>query len=203
MKIICVACNYLKHAEEMGAKRNENPVFFLKPDTSILKAPNPFFLPYFSSDIQYELEIVLRINRLGKHIQAKFANRYYDAIGLGIDFTARDLQVECKKNGLPWEIAKAFDASAAISEFVSINEYKDIYNLNFKLYKNEDLVQAANTNEMIFNYDRIIEHVSKFITLKIGDIIFTGTPAGVGKVNIGDNLKAFIEDKEMLNLYIK
>lgn len=187
----------------MNAVLPEKPVFFLKPDSSILQTGKDFYLPDFSNDIQYELEIIVKIHRLGKHIDKKFAHRYYSHIGVGIDVTARDLQRECKEKGLPWEIAKAFDGSAMLSEWIPIEEIEDVNNINFKLMRNGELVQLGNTKNMVFNIDEIIEYVSKFLTLKIGDIIFTGTPKGVGKLEIGDELKAFIEEKELLNIKIK
>ncbi|HNY43320.1 MAG: fumarylacetoacetate hydrolase family protein [Bacteroidota bacterium] len=203
MKIICIGHNYKDHIEEMNAVLPEKPVFFLKPDSSILQTGKDFYLPDFSNDIQYELEIIVKIHRLGKHIDKKFAHRYYSHIGVGIDVTARDLQRDCKEKGLPWEIAKAFDGSAMLSEWIPIEEIEDVNNINFKLMRNGELVQLGNTKNMVFNIDEIIEYVSKFLTLKIGDIIFTGTPKGVGKLEIGDELKAFIEEKELLNIKIK
>ena len=203
MKIICIGHNYKDHIEEMNAVLPEKPVFFLKPDSSILQTGKDFYLPDFSNDIQYELEIIVKIHRLGKHIDKKFAHRYYSHIGVGIDVTARDLQRDCKEKGLPWEIAKAFDGSAMLSEWIPIEEIEDVNNINFKLMRNGELVKLGNTKNMVFNIDEIIEYVSKFLTLKIGDIIFTGTPKGVGKLEIGDELKAFIEEKELLNIKIK
>ncbi|HNQ67277.1 MAG TPA: fumarylacetoacetate hydrolase family protein [Bacteroidales bacterium] len=203
MKIICIGHNYKKHIEELNSPYPEKPVFFLKPDSSLLKNNKNFYLPNFSTDLQYELEVVLHINRLGKHIDRKFASRYYDAIGLGIDFTARDLQRKCKEKGLPWEIAKSFDGSAVISEFISAEEFADRNNLNFILYKNGNEVQNGNTNDMIFSFDIIIEYVSQFMTLKTGDLIYTGTPSGVGKVDIGDNLIGVLDGHELINMKIK
>lgn len=203
MKIICIGHNYKDHIEEMNAVLPEKPVFFLKPDSSILQTGKDFYLPDFSNDIQYELEIIVKIHRLGKHIDKKFAHRYYSHIGVGIDVTARDLQRECKEKGLPWEIAKSFDGSAMLSEWIPIEEIEDLNNINFKLMLNDEVVQFGNTKNMVFNIDEIIEYVSKFLTLKIGDIIFTGTPKGVGKLEIGDELKAFIEERELLNIKIK
>jgi acylpyruvate hydrolase len=203
MKIICIGQNYRKHIEELGSAYPEAPVFFLKPDSSILINNKDFFLPDFSNDLQYELEIIIRINRLGKHIQKKFAHRYYDEVGLGIDMTARDLQKKCKENGLPWEIAKSFDGSAVISEFIPLQEVGEINNLDFRLLRNESVVQTGNTSDMIFDVDTIIEYVSKFLTLKIGDIIYTGTPAGVGKLEIGDRLQAFLGERQLIDMKIK
>ncbi|HPX77018.1 MAG TPA: fumarylacetoacetate hydrolase family protein [Bacteroidales bacterium] len=203
MKIICIGHNYKDHIEEMNAVLPEKPVFFLKPDSSILQTGKDFYLPDFSNDIQYELEVIVKVHRLGKHIDKKFAHRYYSHIGVGIDVTARDLQRECKEKGLPWEIAKSFDGSAMLSEWIPIEEIEDLNNINFKLMLNDEVVQFGNTKNMVFNIDEIIEYVSKFLTLKIGDIIFTGTPKGVGKLEIGDELKAFIEERELLNIKIK
>lgn len=203
MKIICIGQNYKKHIEELGSAYPENPVFFLKPDSAILINNKDFFLPDFSNNVQYEIELIVRINRLGKHIKKKFAHRYYNEVGLGLDITARDLQQKCKENGLPWEIAKAFDGSAVISSFLPLEDVGEINNLDFKLLKNDAMVQIGNTCDMIFDVDTIIEYVSQFLTLKIGDIVYTGTPSGVGKLAIGDNLKAFLGEKELINMKIK
>lgn len=201
MKIICIGLNYKNHIEEMHHEFPQNPVFFLKPDSSILKNKD-FWLPNFSNDIQYELELIFRIGKLGKCVQKKFAHRYIDGIGLGIDVTARDLQKECKDAGRPWEIAKAFDSSAIISDFLPLDGFANIDNINFKLLKNGNEVQIGNSSNMVFSIYDIIEYVSRFMTLKIGDIIFTGTPRGVGKLSVGDHLNAFLEDKEMLNIKV-
>jgi len=202
MKIICIGRNYIEHAKELNNKVPEKPLFFLKPETSLLLKNRPFYYPDFSKDIHYETEIVIKINKLGKHIDEKFAHRYYSEIGLGIDFTARDLQQNCKKNGHPWEIAKAFEHSAPLSEtFINKAELPD--NINFKLELNGNTVQNGNTKNMIFSVDKIISYISQFFTLKIGDLIFTGTPAGVGTVKIGDNLKGYIEDKLMFDFEVK
>lgn len=203
MKIICIGHNYKEHIEELGSEIPQKPIFFLKPDSSILQTGKDFYLPNFSNNIQYELEVIIKINRLGKHIDKKFAHRYYSHIGVGIDLTARDLQKECKEKGLPWEISKSFDGSAMLSDWIPIEEIEDINNINFKLLRNEKQVQFGNTKDMLFKIDEIIEYISKFLSLKIGDIIFTGTPKGVGKLEIGDELKAFIEEKELLNIKIK
>lgn len=203
MKIICIGQNYKKHIEEFGSAYPENPIFFLKPDSAILVNNKDFFLPDFSDNMQHEIELIIRINRLGKHIKKKFAHRYYNEVGLGIDMTARDLQQKCKEKGLPWEIAKAFDGSAVISTFIPLEDVGEINNLDYTLIKNDVLVQAGNTSDMIFDVDTIIEYVSQFFTLKIGDIIYTGTPSGVGKLSIGDNLKAFLGKKELINMKIK
>ncbi|MCK9254903.1 MAG: fumarylacetoacetate hydrolase family protein [Bacteroidales bacterium] len=203
MKIICIGHNYKEHIEELGSEIPQKPIFFLKPDSSILQTGKDFYLPNFSNNIQYELEVIIKINRLGKHIDKKFAHRYYSHIGVGIDLTARDLQKECKEKGLPWEISKSFDGSAMLSDWIPIEEIEDINNINFKLLRNEKQVQFGNTKDMLFKIDEIIEYISKFLSLKIGDIVFTGTPKGVGKLEIGDELKAFIEEKELLNIKIK
>lgn len=203
MKIICIGRNYAEHAKELNNPLPKEPVFFMKPDTCLIQKNQPFFYPDFSEDIHYETEIVVRINKIGKHIQRKFAHTYYSEIGIGIDFTARDLQQKCKEKGLPWEIAKAFDNAAPISKFVDISKFDNIQNINFHLDINGKTVQNGNTADMIFKVDEIIEYVSKFITLKIGDLIFTGTPAGVGPVKIGDKLEAFIEDEFILKVDIR
>ena len=203
MKIIAIGRNYIDHAKELNNPVPAKPVFFMKPETSIIRNNKPFFYPDFSENIHYETEIVIKINRLGKNIAEKYAHRYYDEIGIGIDFTARDLQQKAKDKGLPWEIAKAFDGSAPLSEFVPLKSFKDINNVNFSLNINEKLVQTGNTKDMIFSVDRIIEYISQFVTLKIGDLIFTGTPAGVGQVKINDRLEAFIEDKKMMDFMVK
>jgi 2-keto-4-pentenoate hydratase/2-oxohepta-3-ene-1,7-dioic acid hydratase in catechol pathway len=203
MKIICIGRNYVEHAKELNNPLPEVPIFFLKPETALLQKKQPFFYPEFTKDLHYETEVVLRINKVGKHIQKKFAHTYYNEIGLGIDLTARDLQSQCKKYGLPWEIAKGFDGSAPLGSFVDKSQYEDINKLNFSLKVNGELRQKGNTKDMIFSFDQIIVYVSQFLTLKIGDLIFTGTPAGVGPIKIGDHFEAFIEDKKALNLHIK
>ncbi len=202
MKIICIGRNYADHIKEMNSNIPEKPIFFLKPETSILVKNRPFYYPEFSKEIHYETEIVIKINRLGKHIEEKFAHRYYSEIGLGIDFTARDLQRECKKKGLPWEIAKGFEHSAPLTEtFVNKEDLPE--NISFKLGLNGKTVQKGNTKDMIFSFDKLISYLSKFFTLKIGDLIFTGTPAGVGEVKIGDNLKGYMEDRLMFDFKVK
>lgn len=203
MKIICIGRNYADHAKELKNELPEFPLFFLKPDTALLSKSKDFYLPDFTSDLHYECEIVVRIDKVGKNIQEKFAANYYNEIGLGIDFTARDLQEECKAKGLPWERAKAFDNSAPIGDFYIDKKELDLKNLNFRLDKNGESVQKGETKNMIFSIDQIISYVSQFITLKVGDLIFTGTPAGVGPVKIGDQLIGFIEDKKMFELNIK
>lgn len=203
MKIICVGKNYLKHIQELDRQRPTEPVFFLKPDSSIIIRNRPFFLPDFSEEIHHEVELLFRICKVGKCIQPKFAHTYYDAIGLGIDFTARDLQRKCVAEGNPWEIAKAFDGSAVISKFVEKEHFGDLKNLDFKLLMNDQCVQHGNSKDMLFSIDDIICHVSRFMTLKIGDIIFTGTPEGVGKVAINDRLQGFIGEEKFLDFKIK
>ena len=201
MKIICIGKNYANHAKEMGSKVPTEPLFFLKPDSAILPKKHPFFIPDFSREIHYELELLIKIKKLGKHIEKKYASSYYSEIGLGIDFTARDLQNECKINGHPWEKAKAFDHSAVIgSTFYSIDSLNEIH---FELKKNGNLVQQGNEKDMVFDFDDIIHRISKFMTLKIGDIIFTGTPEGVGPVKIGDHLEGFLNGKKIIDLNIK
>ncbi len=198
MKIICIGRNYSEHAKELNNPLPATPVFFMKPESALVRGNLPFFYPSFSNDIHYETEIVFHINKVGRNIRVKHASSYYDGVGIGIDFTARDLQQEAKQKGLPWEIAKAFDSSAPVSEFIPIKEIGDINNLDFRLYKNGVKVQEGNTSQMIFNIDTIISYVSRFVTLKMGDMIFTGTPAGVGPVSIGDKLEAYIGDRKML-----
>lgn len=203
MKVFAIGRNYADHAKELNNPLPAEPVFFMKPDTALVKDNKPFYIPDFSQEIHHEVEIVLKINRIGKNIAEKFAHRYYSEIGIGIDFTARDLQAKCKEKGLPWEVAKAFDNSAPIGSFVSKEEFNDLANLNFHLDINGTTVQKGNTSDMIFHFDRLISHVSKYITVKIGDLLFTGTPAGVGTVKIGDHLQAYIEDKCLLDFYVK
>ena len=202
MKIIAVGWNYAEHNNELNRINiPEHPVIFMKPETALLKDNKPFFLPDFSNRIEYETEILIRISKMGKNISAKFADRYYDAIGLGIDFTARDLQNDFKAKGVPWEICKGFDNSAPISNFISKENF-DINNISFSLQINGKAVQTGNTKDMIFNVNAIIEYISKFFTLKTGDIIFTGTPVGVGPVKIGDHLEGFIENNKMLDFVV-
>jgi 2-keto-4-pentenoate hydratase/2-oxohepta-3-ene-1,7-dioic acid hydratase in catechol pathway len=203
MKIICIGRNYTEHIKELDNEKPTDPVVFLKPDTSILLKKQPFFIPDFSNDVHYEVEILVKINRIGKHIDRKFAHKYYDEIGLGIDFTARDLQSELKAKGLPWEKAKSFDGAAVVGKWMPISNIKDVNAIEFSLKKNDNFVQLGNTSHMLWKIDELIEYVSKYFTLKIGDIIFTGTPAGVGKVIANDKLKGFIEDKEMFSITVK
>ena len=204
MKIICIGRNYADHAKELNNPVPKEPVFFCKPDSALIQKGKPFFYPEFSNDIHFECEVVVRINRIGKHIIEKFAHKYFDEITLGIDLTARDLQQDCKAKGLPWEKAKAFDGSAPIGDFIKVSSLsKDIQNLNFELSKNGGLVQSGNTNDMLFSIPKIIAYVSQFFTLKIGDLIFTGTPKGVGPIAIGDNFEASLEGKKLLQLPIR
>ena len=203
MELICIGRNYTEHIKELENEKPVNPVVFLKPDTSILLKKQPFFIPDFSNDVHHEVEILIKINRIGKHIDKKFAHKYYDEISLGIDFTARDLQNELKAKGLPWEKAKAFDGAAVIGKWISKTNFKNIDDINFSLYKNETSVQQGNTNLMLWKIDELIEYVSKYFTLKIGDIIFTGTPAGVGKVVANDKLKGYIENQELFSIIVK
>ncbi len=202
MKIICIGRNYAKHIEELENEKPENPIIFLKPDSAILPKKNPFFIPPFSNDVHYEVEVLIKINKVGKYIDSKFSHKYYDEIGLGIDFTARDIQAKCKEKGLPWEKAKAFDGSAIIGEFYPKEEF-DLENLHFQLYKNEELVQDGNTASMLWKTDELISYVSQYFTLKKGDIIFTGTPSGVGKVQENDVLRGILKDKESFSIRVK
>ena len=203
MKLICIGRNYTDHIKELENEKPTDPVVFLKPDTAILLKKQPFFIPDFSNDVHYEVEILVKINKVGKHIQKKFAPKYYDQIGLGIDFTARDLQSELKEKGLPWEKAKSFDGAAVIGDWLDKTQFQDVDNLNFSLQKNGSLVQQGNTSLMLWKIDEIIEYVSKYFTLKIGDIIFTGTPSGVGKVNANDKLVGSIENTQMFSITVK
>lgn len=203
MKILCIGRNYAKHAQELGNTLPTEPLFFLKPETAIQPKGHPFFIPHFSNDIHYEVELVVKINKTGKHIEEKFAHKYYSEIGLGIDFTARDIQQECKAKGLPWEKAKGFDGSAQISSTFIEKSDLELDNITFSLNKNGKQVQLGNSSEMIFKFDKIIAYLSKFYSLKIGDLIFTGTPEGVGKVEKGDLLNGFIGEQEMFKVLIK
>jgi len=203
MKLICIGRNYTEHIEELENEKPTDPVIFLKPDTAILLKKQPFFIPEFSNDVHHEVELLVKINRVGKYIDRKFAHKYYNEIGLGIDFTARDLQRELKEKGLPWEKAKAFDGSAVIGEWLAKDNFEDVDNIDFSIHKNDVIVQQGNTSHMLWKIDEIIEYVSKYFTLKIGDVIFTGTPAGVGKVVANDKLKGFIEDKALFSITVK
>lgn len=203
MKLICIGRNYTEHIKELENEKPTDPVVFLKPDTAILLKKQPFFIPDFSDDVHHEVEILVKINRVGKHIDKKFAHKYYNQIGLGIDFTARDLQSKLKAKGLPWEKAKAFDGAAVLGEWISVDEIENVNNINFSLQKNDTVVQQGNTSLMLWKIDELIEYVSKYFTLKIGDIIFTGTPAGVGKVVANDKLVGSIENKQMFSITVK
>jgi acylpyruvate hydrolase len=204
MKILAIGRNYAEHIQELNNQQTGEPVVFMKPDTAILRNNEPFYYPEISKDIHHEVELVLKISKEGKHIEEKFAHKYYDAIGLGIDFTARDLQSKLKEKGLPWLLAKGFNGSAPISDkFLAVSEFADLKNINFSLQVNGETKQKGNTNMMLFDFNVIIAYLSKYFTLKTGDLIFTGTPAGVGPVKIGDRLVGFIEDQEMFNFEVK
>ena len=204
MKIICIGRNYAKHAAELNNPIPQEPVVFLKPDTAILLKKHPFFIPEHSNEVHHEIEVVVKINRLGKHIEPRFAHKYYDEIGLGIDFTARDVQAECKEKGLPWEKAKAFDGSAAVSRFFKLKDLnKPITDIDFHLDINGKTVQKGNTKNMLFPVDELIAHVSKYFTLKTGDLIFTGTPAGVGQVHRDDLLELHLEGERIFYFNVK
>tara|TARA_B100001758_G_C18394938_1_gene605312 strand:+ start:649 stop:1260 length:612 start_codon:yes stop_codon:yes gene_type:complete len=203
MKIICIGRNYLNHVKELNNQISKEPLFFLKPDTAIQPKGHPFFIPDFSDNIHYELELVLKISKNGKNIDERFSHKYYNEIGIGIDFTARDIQEECKKNGHPWEKAKGFDGSAQVSQkFINKNSL-DLNNISFKLEINQAVVQIGNSKDMIHSFDYIISYISKFYTLRAGDLIFTGTPSGVGQVKIGDKLEGYIVEEKMLTVNIK
>lgn len=203
MKVIAVGRNYIDHAKELNNPIPENPVIFMKPDTAILKDNKDFYYPEFSKDIHYEVEVVIRICQEGKHVSQKFAHKYYDALGLGIDFTARDIQSTHKEKALPWELAKAFDHSAVISNLIPKEEFDNVNDLNFSLSKNGKTVQNGNTGDVMFDFDSLIVFISKYITLRKGDLIYTGTPSGVGPVEIGDKLEGFLEDNSMFTCNIK
>ncbi|HEY3390930.1 MAG TPA: fumarylacetoacetate hydrolase family protein [Prolixibacteraceae bacterium] len=203
MKIICIGRNYLKHARELEHDIPTEPVFFMKPDSSLLLDNRHFYIPGFSNEVHYEVELVVKINRLGKSIEARYAHRYYDEIGLGVDFTARDLQRQLIEKGLPWEKAKAFDAAAVLGKFIPKDELGDLGQIDFSLRKNGEIVQQGNSRDMIFAVDTIIEYISQFVTLKIGDLIYTGTPAGVGPVKIDDQLEGFIGERKMFDFLVK
>ena len=203
MKIICIGRNYASHIAELQNERPDEPVIFMKPDTAMLKKDEEFYLPDFSEDIHHEVEVLVKINKVGKHIDPKFAHKYYDEIGLGIDFTARDVQNKLKEKGLPWEKAKAFDGSAIIGDFMPKNSFSSLENIKFELRNNDITVQMGNTQNMLWKIDEIIAYVSQFFTLKTGDIIFTGTPEGVARVKAGDVLEGFLDDKKVLRLHVK
>ena len=203
MKIICVGRNYKNHISELKSKIPKEIVFFLKPETAIPQKKQPFFIPDFSKEIHHEIELVIKINKTGKHIQEKFACTYYDEVTLGVDFTARDVQKKLKEDSEPWEKAKAFDGSCLIGDWKNKKDFNNIDNIDFRLTKNDEIVQNSNTSLMLWKVDELIEYISKFFTLKIGDIIFTGTPAGVGKVKLNDKLKGYMNDDELLSINIK
>ena len=203
MKLICIGRNYTKHIEELQNEKPTDPVVFIKPDTAILLKNQPFFIPDFSDDVHHEVEILVKINKVGKHIDKKFAHKYYNEIGLGIDFTARDLQSQLKEKGLPWEKAKSFDGAAVVGKWLPKTKFENVDDIQFKLLKNDEVVQDGNTNLMLWKIDELIEYVSKYFTLKIGDIIFTGTPAGVGKVVANDKLIGYIENDELFSITVK
>lgn len=203
MKIFCIGQNYKEHNKELKSENPTQPVVFMKPDTAALKNNKPFFIPDFTDDLHYETELIFRFNRIGKNISPKFANRYFAEIGLGVDFTARDLQWKLKEGGKPWEICKAFDNSAVIGNFIPAEEIEDVQNIDFRLDLNGVTVQKGNSRDMIFPVNDLISYVSKYFTIKIGDILFTGTPVGVGKVKVGDRLEGYIFDRKMFDFKIK
>jgi acylpyruvate hydrolase len=203
MKIICIGRNYAEHARELNNPIPTEPLFFIKPDSAVLRNNDPFYLPDFSDDIHYEAEIFVKIGRKGKNIEERFAPKYYSEIGIGIDLTARDIQQRCKEKGLPWEKAKGFDGSAPLSATIPLSDFKDIQDIRFELHLNGNVVQQGWTGDMIFPVNRIITEASKFFMMKIGDLIFTGTPAGVGALQAGDRLEAFIEGRKMLDFEIR
>lgn len=203
MKIICIGRNYASHAKELNNPVPKEPVIFMKPDSSIIRKNQPFFMPDFSKDVHHEVELVVKINKLGKYIAKKFAHKYYNEIGIGIDFTARDVQSKMKEKGLPWEKAKGFDGSAPLGKFLPKATFNDVNDIKFHLTVNNKLVQTGNSKDMLFNIDEIIEHVSKYFTLKIGDLIYTGTPEGVGPVKAGDRLECYIEEQKLLSFNVR
>ena len=203
MKLICIGRNYAQHISELKSEKPTEPVVFLKPDTAILLKKQPFFIPDFTNEVHHEVEVLVKINRVGKYIDSKFAHKYYEQIGLGIDFTARDLQQQLKGKGLPWEKSKAFDGSAVIGKWVSKSNYENVNNIPFSLFKNNQIVQSSTTEDMLWGIDEIIAYVSQYFTLKIGDIIFTGTPSGVGKVQSNDSLKGYIGEEEFFSIKVK
>lgn len=203
MKILAIGQNYTEHNKELNSNHPSEPVVFMKPDTALLRNNKPFYLPDFSEDLHYETELIVKINRLGKNIDPKFAHRYYSEIGLGVDFTARDLQRKLKNEGKPWEICKAFDNSAVIGDFLPVEMFPDVQDIHFSLQLNDKTVQNGHSADMIFPVNELIAYVSRFFTLKIGDILFTGTPAGVGKVSVGDRLEGYINENKMFDFKIK
>ena len=203
MKIFCIAANYPKHNQEIKMQREENPVFFIKPETALLRNHYDFYIPEFSSQVEYETELVIKINKMGKCIDRKFASRYYDEITVGLDITARDVQNEARQKGLPWFLSKGFDSSAPVGDFVEKTDFDTVNDIDFSLKINGKEVQKGNSKDMIFSCDEIVSYVSQFVTLKTGDLIFTGTPEGVGKLNIGDKLEGFLSDKKVLEINVK
>lgn len=203
MKIICIGRNYADHIKELDNERPDEPVIFMKPDTAVVQKQFPFVIPEFSNDVHHEVEVLVKINKVGKYIDAKFAHKYYDEVGLGIDFTARDLQSKLKVKGLPWEKAKAFDGSAVVGDFIPKTEFADLQNINFELTNNGEVVQKGNTSDMLFTIDELIANVSQYFTLRTGDIIFTGTPQGVAAVKDGDVLEGSIEGKKLFRIQVK
>ncbi|WP_420572423.1 fumarylacetoacetate hydrolase family protein [Kordia sp.] len=203
MKIICIGRNYTEHIAELENEKPADPVIFMKADSSVLLKKQPFFIPDFSEEIHHEVEVLVKINKLGKYIDQKFAHKYYDEISVGIDFTARDLQSKLKAKGLPWEKAKAFDGSAVVGKWISKDQFEDLNDLNFKLEKNNEIVQQGNTKQMLWKIDELIAYVSQYFTLKIGDIIFTGTPAGVGKIYADDRLTGYLEEQQLFSILVK
>ena len=203
MKIFCIGRNYADHAKELGNVIPDEPVIFMKPKSALLQPHTPFYYPEFTNELHYEGELVLRVCKNGKYIQEKFANKYYDAVTVGIDFTARDIQAELKEKGLPWEKAKAWDNSAVIGKWLPLNTIKDKKDINFALYKNKELVQQGNSGQMIFDFDYLVSYISNYFSINIGDMIFTGTPAGVGEAVVGDELEGFIEQESLLAMEVK
>ncbi|MFT4973079.1 MAG: acylpyruvate hydrolase [Sphingobacteriales bacterium] len=203
MRIFAIGRNFAEHAKELNNPVPSEPLIFTKPDTALVKNGDPMFMPDFTNDLHFEVELVIRLCKNGKNIEPQFARKYFDKVGIGIDFTARDLQQKFKDKGWPWDLAKGFDGAAPVSNFVSLNNYEDLKNINFSLYKNGEKVQDGNTSHMLFSFENIISYISKFITLRIGDLIFCGTPMGVGKTEIGDHFEAFIESKKMLDCKIR
>lgn len=204
MKILCIGRNYAEHIAELKNEVPDEPVIFLKPDTALLQRNQPFFYPEFTQDIHHEVELVLRVSKNGRHIEEKFAHTYFDAIGLGLDLTARDLQSKLKSKGLPWELAKGFDGSAPLSNtFKDVSEFADLKNINFRLDVNGETRQQGNSGLMLHDFSKIISYVSRFITLKMGDLIFTGTPSGVGPIRVGDRLEGYLENEKLLDLHVK
>lgn len=203
MKIFCIGRNYREHAEELGNDIPEEPIIFMKPKNALVQGHTPFYYPEFTNDLHYEGELVVRVSKNGKYIQEKHAANYYNAISVGIDFTARDIQMQLKEKGLPWEKAKAFDNSAAVGKFIDLTPAIDKKNINFSLTKNKEVVQSANTKSMLFSIDKIVSHISNYFSINIGDIIFTGTPAGVGECMVGDVLEGFLEKEKVLSIEIK